>query len=75
MHTWINNWEGDLISSTLAFLPFLFPPTFPKHRTMEPAKRMAVGGAWDHLPEEVVSLITIKVAETSEDLLEDLRSL
>jgi hypothetical protein len=42
---------------------------------MEPAKRMAVGGAWDRLPEEIVSLITIKVAETLEDLLQYLRSL
>jgi hypothetical protein len=37
---------------------------------MEPAKRMAAGGAWDRLPEEIVSLITIKVAETLEDLLQ-----
>jgi hypothetical protein len=42
---------------------------------MEPAKRMAAGGSWNRLPKEVVSPITIKVAETSEDLLEDLRSL
>jgi hypothetical protein len=42
---------------------------------MEPAKRMATGDAWDHLPEETIHLIIIKVAETSEDPLEDLRSL
>jgi hypothetical protein len=42
---------------------------------MEPAKRMAASGACDHLPEEVVSLITVKVAETLEDPLKDLRSL
>jgi hypothetical protein len=42
---------------------------------MEPAKGMAAGGAWDHLPKEFLSLITIKVGKTSEDLLEDLRSL
>jgi hypothetical protein len=42
---------------------------------MEPVKRMAGGGAWDHLPEEIVSLIAVKVAETSETPLEDLHSL
>jgi hypothetical protein len=42
---------------------------------MEPPKRMATGCAWDCLPEEIISLIVVKVAETSEDLLEDLRSL
>jgi hypothetical protein len=42
---------------------------------MEPAKGMAAGGAWDRLPKEFLSLITIKVGKTSEDLLEDLRSL
>jgi hypothetical protein len=42
---------------------------------MEPTKRKATGGAWDYLPEEIVSLITVKVAETSEALLEDLRIL
>jgi hypothetical protein len=41
---------------------------------MEPAKRMVVGGTWDRLPEEVVSLIAIKVVKTSEDPLEDLCS-
>jgi hypothetical protein len=39
---------------------------------MEPAKRMVVGGAWDRLPEEIISLIAIKVAETLEAPLEDL---
>jgi hypothetical protein len=52
-----------------------FPSTFPQCYNMEHAKRMAAGGAWDRLPEEIVSLITIKVAETSEDPLQDLRSL
>jgi hypothetical protein len=42
---------------------------------MEPTKRMATGGAWDRLPEEIVSLIAVKVVETSEAPLEDLRSL
>jgi hypothetical protein len=42
---------------------------------MEPAKRKAASGAWDCLPEEIVSLITIKVVETSEALLKDLHSL
>jgi hypothetical protein len=41
---------------------------------MEPVKRMTVGGAWDRLLEEIVSLITVKVAETSEASLEDLLS-
>jgi hypothetical protein len=52
-----------------------FPSTFPQHSNMEPVKRMDVGGAWDCLPEEIVSLITVKVAETSEDPLQDLHSL
>jgi hypothetical protein len=42
---------------------------------MELAKRMAAGGTWDHLPEEIISLIAVKVAETLEDPLEDLLSL
>jgi hypothetical protein len=42
---------------------------------MEPVKRMDAGGAWDRLPEEIVSLITVNVAETSEAPLKDLRSL
>jgi hypothetical protein len=42
---------------------------------MEPTKRMTIGGAWDRLPEEIVSLIAVKVDETSEAPLEDLRSL
>jgi hypothetical protein len=75
----INTREGDLISSTLAFpslpLPFTFPSTFPQRSTMELAKRMAVGSAWDRLPEEIVSLITVKVAETLEASLKDLHSL
>jgi hypothetical protein len=42
---------------------------------MEPTKRVAAGGTWDRLPEEIVSMITVKVAETSNAPLEDLRSL
>jgi hypothetical protein len=42
---------------------------------MEPVKRIDVYGAWDHLPEEIVSLIIVKVAQTSDATLEDLRSL
>jgi hypothetical protein len=42
---------------------------------MEPVKRMASDGAWDCLPEEVISLIAIKVAKTSEDPIKDIHSL
>jgi hypothetical protein len=42
---------------------------------MEPEKRMAAGGARDHLPEEIISLIAVKVAKTLEDPLQDLHSL
>jgi hypothetical protein len=56
-------------------ITFHFPSTFPQHRSMEPAKRMAAGGAWDCLPKDIVSLISVKVEETTEALLEDLRSL
>jgi hypothetical protein len=42
---------------------------------MEPAKRMATGSAWDRRPEEIVSLIVVKVVETLKDPLEDLCSL
>jgi hypothetical protein len=42
---------------------------------MELVKRMAVSGAWDCLPKEIISIITVKVAETSKDPLEDLHSL
>jgi hypothetical protein len=42
---------------------------------MEPAKRIAACSAWDHLLEEIISLIAIKVVETSEAPLEDLHSL
>jgi hypothetical protein len=42
---------------------------------MELAKKMDVDGAWDCLPEEVISLITFKVTETLEDPLKDHRSL
>jgi hypothetical protein len=48
---------------------------FPQHNTMEPVKRMAAGCALDRSPMEIVSLIAVKVAETSEDPLKDLRSL
>jgi hypothetical protein len=40
---------------------------------MEPAKRMAISNDLDHLP-EVISLIIVKVADTSEDQLEDFHS-
>jgi type II secretory pathway component HofQ len=36
---------------------------------------MATSSAWDRLPEIIISLITVKVTETSEDPLQDLRSL
>jgi hypothetical protein len=52
-----------------------FPSTFPQCSNMEPAKRMAAGGAWDRLPKEIISLIAVKVAETSGDPLQDLHSL
>jgi hypothetical protein len=42
---------------------------------MEPSKRVTSGGAWDRLPEEIASMITTKVAETSVAPLEDLCSL
>jgi hypothetical protein len=42
---------------------------------MKPTKRKAASGAWDHRPEEIVSLIAVKVVETSEAPLQDLRSL
>jgi hypothetical protein len=42
---------------------------------MELVKRMVARGALDRLPEEIVSLITVKMAETLEVSLEDLHSL
>jgi hypothetical protein len=42
---------------------------------MEPVKRMATSGACDRLPEEVVSLVAIKVPEISEDPVEDLHTM
>jgi hypothetical protein len=42
---------------------------------MESVKRVVVGGALDHLLEEIVSIITAKVVESSEAPLKDLRSL
>jgi hypothetical protein len=42
---------------------------------MEPMKRIAVCGNWDLLPEEIVTLIAVMVAETLEAPLKDLRSL
>jgi hypothetical protein len=75
----INTQEGDLISSTLAFpslpLPFTFTSTFPQCSTMEPVRRMDAGGIWDRPLEEIISLIAVKVVETSEALLKDLHSL
>jgi hypothetical protein len=59
----------------LHYLLFHSPSTFPERRTMDPVKRMAANNAWDRLPEEIVSLITVKVAETFEAPLKDLRSL
>jgi hypothetical protein len=52
-----------------------FPYTFPQRSNMEPTKRMAAGGTWDCFPKEIVSLMAIKMAETSEDPLQNLRSL
>jgi hypothetical protein len=59
----------------LHYLPFHFATTFPQCNTMEPAKRIVAGGAWDRFPEEIISLITVKVVETSEAPLEDLCTL
>jgi hypothetical protein len=42
---------------------------------MEPSKRVAPGGTWDRLPEETVSMIAAKVAETLVAPLEDIHSL
>jgi hypothetical protein len=42
---------------------------------MKPVKRKAVGIAWDRFPEEIIFLIIVKVAKTSEAPLEDLHSL
>jgi hypothetical protein len=55
----------------LHYLPFHFPTT--QHHG--PCKEDGCYDAWDHLPEEIVSLIAVKVAKTSEALLKDLRSL
>jgi hypothetical protein len=41
---------------------------------MELAKRMAASGASNRHPEEIISLIAVKVAETWEAPLEDLHS-
>jgi hypothetical protein len=41
---------------------------------MESVKRVIVG-TWDRLPEEIISMITVKVAESSEATLEDLHSM
>jgi hypothetical protein len=49
--------------------------TLQQPNNMEPAKRIAASGTWDHLLEEIVNLIAIKVAETSEAPLDDLHSL
>jgi hypothetical protein len=53
----------------------LFPSTLQQPSKMEPANRVVAGGAWDRLVEEIISMIAVKVAETSEAPLEDLRSL
>jgi hypothetical protein len=42
---------------------------------MELAKRMAADDAWDRLQEQIISLIAVKVVETSEALLKELHSL
>jgi hypothetical protein len=42
---------------------------------MESAKRVVAGGAWDRLPKEIIPMITINVAESTEAPLEDLCSL
>jgi hypothetical protein len=42
---------------------------------MELVKRVDAGGSWDHLPEQIIFMIIVKVAETSKTPLEDLRSL
>jgi hypothetical protein len=51
------------------------PSTLQHPAKMESAKRVASGNSWDHLPEEVISIITVKVTESLEALLEDFRSL
>jgi hypothetical protein len=57
-------------------LPFPSPSFFlHKPTTIDSSKSVASVGVWDCLPEKVISLITSKVAETSEALLEDLHSL
>jgi hypothetical protein len=57
-------------------LLFHSPSILPhKPTTMDSSKRVAFGGVWDHILEELVSLITSKEDETLEALLEDLRSL
>jgi hypothetical protein len=67
--------DGDPTPSTLSLL-FHSPSILPhKPSTMESSKRVASSGAWDRLPEEFISMITVKVAKTSEALLEEFRSL
>jgi hypothetical protein len=41
----------------------------------EPVKRIEVCDTWDHLLEEIVSLITVKEAQTKDAPLKDLHSL
>jgi hypothetical protein len=50
------------------------PSTFQHSNKMKSAKRVVVG-AWDHLPEEVVSMITVNIAKSLEAPLEDLCSM
>jgi hypothetical protein len=52
-----------------------FPHTLQHPTKMESVKRVVVGGTLDHLLEEIVSIITAKVVESSEAPLKDLRSL
>jgi hypothetical protein len=42
---------------------------------MAPSKRVAASSIWYRLLEEIISMVAIKVAETSEAPLEDLRRL
>jgi hypothetical protein len=70
--------EGGPISRTkIPFHPHCnpFPSTLQHPSKMESVKRDAVGGAWDRLPEEIIPMITINVAESTEAPLEDLCSL
>jgi hypothetical protein len=41
---------------------------------MEHAKKIDSCGTWDHVPEQIISLITVKVAQTSDTSLKDIQS-